>query len=367
MNKLKLIFLFTLFYNISIAQFNFCLKGNCEKLLEDEKIYLKIEDNYSPNSYVYVDSTIIKKGEFNFNGTIKKPSELVCIYLKNKRSIKFLVIDSGFSQIIIKRINKNSPTKKNLLSNIEIPNSISYELYKERDSLYYLNYLESKNKKINSQRATQKKFYLDQVNLIEKYPSTFYSLIYLCELTKYSKTVGSANLLRVFNILDYEIQKSKLGSFVKLKINNIDSSKIGQIIPYFRLFDKNNKVFTKDSLSKKVYLIAFCATWCGPCNNKIPYLKSLYNKFKKSQFEVIYINLGNEKDKWLIKTKEVNMNWLDLTDNSTPLNSEIGISFNINYIPLYILVNQERKIIYNSLQLEDSENKLLEYYISSAL
>src|ERR1700743_2477326 len=35
------------------------------------------------------------------------------------------------------------------------------------------------------------------------------------------------------------------------------------------------------------YIVAFWATWCGPCREEIPYLNQLHNKYKDSGLVVI--------------------------------------------------------------------------------
>ncbi len=48
-------------------------------------------------------------------------------------------------------------------------------------------------------------------------------------------------------------------------------------------------VSLSNQLGKKVVLINFWATWCGPCTHELPHLQALYDKFKGQGLEVMAV------------------------------------------------------------------------------
>ena len=59
----------------------------------------------------------------------------------------------------------------------------------------------------------------------------------------------------------------------------------------------DGKPFNQKSLSGKVVLVDFWATWCGPCVAEIPNMLEQYEKYHAQGFEVVGISLDEEKDK----------------------------------------------------------------------
>lgn len=63
------------------------------------------------------------------------------------------------------------------------------------------------------------------------------------------------------------------------------------------LKDLSNKNITIDnSIGKKVVLLNFWATWCGPCKKELPIVNKLYNKYKNRNFTVISISLDDPSE-----------------------------------------------------------------------
>ncbi|WP_396589213.1 TlpA disulfide reductase family protein [Bermanella sp. R86510] len=70
----------------------------------------------------------------------------------------------------------------------------------------------------------------------------------------------------------------------------------GQSAPAFSLpLLSNGKVVNLKQYRGKVVYLDFWASWCGPCRQSLPLLNDLRNDLKQKGFEVLAVNLDEEK------------------------------------------------------------------------
>ena len=101
-----------------------------------------------------------------------------------------------------------------------------------------------------------------------------------------------------------------------------------------------------ENLKVKLVLMDIWATWCGPCLANVPYIKELEEKYKNEDFEVLSISIDslNDKEKWkeMIKAKQMAGEHL-----FAGAESRFPLDYQISYIPRFILISPEGKILNN--------------------
>ena len=117
-----------------------------------------------------------------------------------------------------------------------------------------------------------------------------------------------------------------------------------------------------DDLKGKYVYVDVWATWCGPCEIEIPYLKEVEEKYHGKNIEFVSISIDRAKDhnKWKKMIAEKEMGGMQLfADNEW--NSDFVKSYSIQGIPHFILIDTQGNII-NSNAPRPSSSKLIDLF-----
>ncbi len=100
-----------------------------------------------------------------------------------------------------------------------------------------------------------------------------------------------------------------------------------------------------DIKNKKLILIDFWASDCGPCRITHPQLIALYQKYADKGLEIVSVSLDNDHEKWLNAIKEDKIgHWINVSDLKnwgSPLVKKYAVSF----IPFRFLLNGNYKVL----------------------
>ena len=110
---------------------------------------------------------------------------------------------------------------------------------------------------------------------------------------------------------------------------------------------------------KRIVLIDFWASWCGPCRRANPRLVKMYNEFKDEKFEdakkgftILSVSLDNNKGKWEAAIAKDSLTWEYHISDLGGWHSKAAQAYGVQYIPQAVLVGPDGKIIahYNSAE-----------------
>ena len=122
---------------------------------------------------------------------------------------------------------------------------------------------------------------------------------------------------------------------------------------------------TINSLSNKVTLINFWATWCAPCREEMPSLNKLVKSIDSEHFSIIVIATGRNSDKAI--KKFFSEHKLNNLKNFKDPKGKISSSINILGLPTTIIIDQHKNELARFLGSTDWNSQEAIDFINSIL
>ena len=113
-------------------------------------------------------------------------------------------------------------------------------------------------------------------------------------------------------------------------LDNIDLAR-ARMAPPFSITTLDGRQLSLDSLTGKVVLIDFWATWCGPCRESLPQIRAIAQKFSAEPLVVLSISLDQNEAKWRDFVAKNNMTWPQYRDGG--FDGPLAHLFGVTAIP----------------------------------
>lgn len=104
-----------------------------------------------------------------------------------------------------------------------------------------------------------------------------------------------------------------------------------RMAPPFAVTTTDGKVLAMDDLQGKVVLIDFWATWCEPCREAMPHIRSVAKKFQGQPLVVLSVSLDNDEEKWKTYIAKNEMTWPQYRDGG--FTGSVAKMFGVSSIP----------------------------------
>jgi thiol-disulfide isomerase/thioredoxin len=112
------------------------------------------------------------------------------------------------------------------------------------------------------------------------------------------------------------------------------------------------------SLGKKVTILDFWASWCGPCRNENPKLVKIYDKYKSQGLEIISYSIDDKETAWKTAIEKDQMTWKHAS-NLIGWKDEIALSYQIESIPTLFILDSQGVIVGKNFYGNDLEEKII--------
>lgn len=140
------------------------------------------------------------------------------------------------------------------------------------------------------------------------------------------------------------------------------ASEVGQPAPQFTLPTLlQDQPTTLQQFSGKVVYLDFWASWCAPCRTSFPLLNKLHQKLKAQGFEVVAVNLDEDKANAEKFLKEIPVEFTILRDAK----GEWSDKYVVESMPTSFIIDKQGVIQnihkgFTSNDIEELEHKISE-------
>lgn len=193
--------------------------------------------------------------------------------------------------------------------------------------------------------------------VVEGNPQRFGSLSLIKQNSSYLTATQVESLL---GLLDPGLLDLPSATAVRQYLSHQKSFEVNGQFPDLEYTDSSGTVQRLFKLKGKTRtLVIFWASWCMPCREEIPSLKKLKAKIADSGVQLISITIDREKIRWLQALRKEKMDWPNLSGFELS-NGDVADNNNITYVPKMFLLDENMKVLSNSLRsVEAVENTLL--------
>jgi len=110
-------------------------------------------------------------------------------------------------------------------------------------------------------------------------------------------------------------------------------------------------------LKGKVVLVLYWATWCKPCTEDLPQIRSLYQTHRDKGFEIVGVNLDSRKADVAPYLSEHRVTWPQIFEEGS-LESPPAQKYGIISLPTMFLVGRDGIVISRNISVADLEKQL---------
>ena len=131
--------------------------------------------------------------------------------------------------------------------------------------------------------------------------------------------------------------------------------KAGDHAPDFNQATLDGEMISLADFDSELILLDFWAGWCGPCIKTFKIMKPLYEKFDRSQLEILGISYDNDETKWRKAVAKHDLPWVHIYDKD---DGDLYRKYGIFEVPTYILINKEGEILETGLTSYNLKSKI---------
>ena len=105
-----------------------------------------------------------------------------------------------------------------------------------------------------------------------------------------------------------------------------------------------DSIYTLSKMKDKVVLINFWATWCGPCRMEIPDFNELYEKYPRTEFEILGISISDTPEQLKNFLKAYKIDYPILYGNQNEMQKIIIDYGGVYSIPMSFLIGKDNEV-----------------------
>ncbi|HKC35417.1 MAG TPA: TlpA disulfide reductase family protein [Chitinophagaceae bacterium] len=323
-------------YSSLFAQDEFTITGTIELLSKAQKIKI----NCSGGQFI---GDINKDGSFTIKGNVPEPG--AGLIFTDSSGADAIWLEEGPYNIGCKEVTMGG-IKGYLFRIPELKGPRDAEIYNAwNEPRYYFH---------GSPDELRKKYKDHTINYLDSLFNNFPQCKAIPEILRMDRLlIGDDAALYYMSMLNKEQLKD--GNYTSLQNYFKRKEKIEKEIYFmdFQMKDRNGNTFKLSSLNKKLVLLDFWSSDCGPCRRKHPKLAALYKKYASKGFEIVSVSFDDTKEDWLKAIAKDNMIWINVSELKG-WKTSLSEDYFIKSIPFAIWLDKDKKII-STIDLSEKE------------
>jgi len=344
---------------------------------------------YISDSTLINDTAKIENGKFLFTGRILEPTH-ASLYGRKYLELARIYIEPQMMKISIfkdkplgsKMTGSKTQTEYDLLTKTEEPIHERLSMLKAQgiiinDSIKNSKdgpaklLLEKKIEEIDSLWSEARdELYPIELKFVLENPKSFVTLDYLPRLES-REIISLDSLKSIFNRLDNSLRKSHRAKYITEDIRKKENVSIGNQAPDFKATELNQQTVTLSQFKgKSIVLLDFWASWCVPCRQSMPHIRSIYKKYHPKGLDVIAVSVDEKRNAWIEAVKQDSIDkWYNILiaekwPNGPWTNDDIFQNYYYTAIPEQFLIDKNGKIIYRHIGYSLESEELLDKQLS---
>lgn len=311
-------------YSCSIENKGYTIKGDIEHVGNGQAILMHL--NLTDNETVYVDTTAVTNGQFEFTGQLDHPyfytvkiNDTIAKYFFLENSD--ITLTGTADSIIVSGSSEDSLLSSYVFADI-FEKDIAMDIILNHSDTHV---------------AAFAAFYQLQIS-----------------------TFPSDTLDMIMNIFSPEVKQSEYYAQLDSLYQTLKTVAIGNIAPNIAIPDTEGNLISLHDHRGDYILLEFWASWCAPCRQEIPGLLSIYHRYQDRGFKVIAISVDKDRQGWLNAIDKDELDWINLS-NCAGWDAQ-SKSYGIKSIPQNFLLDPTGKIIGRNMKKDALEEMLKEVY-----
>ena len=142
----------------------------------------------------------------------------------------------------------------------------------------------------------------------------------------------------------------------------VSTNIIAQDVPKIPVNTDSHPIALQDLKGQVVY-VDFWASWCGPCRKSFPWLNQMQQKHGAQGFNVIAINVDNDRE---LARKFLKENKADFTIGYDT-EGQLASAFQVKGMPSSFLIDRNGVIRHSHVGFREKESSLMEEQIQSLI
>mgnify|MGYP000639177796 CR=1 FL=1 len=320
------------------------LRGECSSARNGEKLYLLIK------SETPCDSTVVKDGKFEFPLKNIQPEEAVLMRVEKDGTQSCVLLYLDYCDTYLKLGEETYTTFNTKFIKCTVSGNPTDVVVREINDLFFnVVWYENPDLTIEKLKAAAQRHDMASAYALRKYNQFVF------------EHGLAADVKESLDQMPQIVKESTAGKELQNLYTRYASLAIGAIAPDFTLNTPDGKPLSlyKYMKGKKLILIDFWASWCGPCRKEGENIKAIYNDFHDKGFDVFGVSLDSKLDAWKEAIKKDGIVWGQVSDLKG-WESIVTKLYDFHGIPYLYLIDGNGRIIAKNLRGEELRKKVAE-------